>query len=72
MKRILAFLLNLIIVFPLVHCDKSKSTTIQLHTDELGITITNSSNDKSIDASEEDDETMTLSLKIGDTSIDVF
>lgn len=55
MKRILAFLLNLIIVFPLVHCDKSKSTTIQLHTDELGITITNSSNDRSIDATEEDD-----------------
>ena len=54
-KRILTFLLDSIIFFPLVYCSKSKNTTIQPLTDELGITITTPSNDKPIEATEEDD-----------------
>ena len=54
-KRILTFLLDSIIFFSLVYCSISKNTTIQPLTDELGITITTPSNDKPIDATEEDD-----------------
>ena len=54
-KRILTFLLDSTLFFPLVYCSKSKNTTIQPPTDELGITIPTPSNDKTIDATEEDD-----------------
>lgn len=63
----------LIIISTLVACGKSNSTPTPT-TDEPSTTITTPSDDNPTNTTEEEDETanMTLTLKIGNTLVDVF
>lgn len=72
MKKIIIFLFNFILIFSLTSCGKSNSTPTPT-TDETSTTITTPS-DNPTTTTEEVDETsnMTLTLKIGDTLVDVF
>lgn len=72
MKKILILLLAVTFVV-LTSCDKSNGTSTPI-TDEPSTTITNPSDDNPTTTTEEEDETanMTLTLKIGNTLVDVF
>lgn len=72
MKKLLIFLLTIISI-TLTSCGKSNSTPTPT-TDESSTTITTPSGDNQTTTTEEVDETanMTLTLKIGNTLVDVF
>ena len=63
-----------IAIFCLVSCNKNNNSPTQPTTDEISTTITTSSDDNPTNTTEEEDETanMTLTLKIGNTLVDVF
>jgi uncharacterized protein YcfL len=63
-----------IAIFCLVSCNKNNNSPTQSTTDEPSTTITNPSDDNPTTTTEEVDETanMTLTLKIGNTLVDVF
>lgn len=73
MKKVLTILL-LIILITLTSCGRVNNLTTPQTTEEPGATITTPLDDKPTDTTEEGDETanMKLTLKIGDTSVDVF
>ena len=74
MKRTIIFLISLIIISALVACGKSNNPSTQPTTDEPSTTITTPSDNNPTTTTEEEDETanMTLTLKIGNTLVDVF
>ena len=71
MKKLLTILLAIMLI-ALTSCGKSNNSSVQLNTDEPSTTITMPQDDNS--TTEEEDETanMTLTLKIGNTLVDVF
>lgn len=73
MKRTITILISLIIISTLIACGKSNNIPTPT-TDEPSTTITTPSDDNPTNTTEEEDETanMTLTLKIGNTLVDVF
>lgn len=71
MKRIITFLISLIIISTLVACGKSNNSALQPTTDEPSITITTPSEDNQT-TKEDETANMKLTLKIGNTLVDVF
>lgn len=71
MKKLLTILLAIMLI-ALTSCGKSNNSSVQLNTDEPSTTITMPQDDNS--TTEEEDETanMTLTLKIGNTLVDIF
>ncbi len=72
MKKVLTLLVIMLIT--LTSCGKPNNPSTQPTTDEPSITITTPSDDNPTTTTEEEDETanMTLTLKIGNTLVDVF
>lgn len=73
MKKLLTILLAVMLI-TLTSCGKSNNSTTQPTTDEPSTTITTPSDNNPTTTTEEEDETanMTLTLKIGNTLVDVF
>ena len=73
MKRTLIILLAILLII-LTSCGKSSNPSTQTTTDEPSTSITAPSDDNPTTTTEEEDETvyMTLTLKIGNTLVDVF
>ena len=73
MKKLLTLLLAIMLI-TLTSCGKSNDSPTQPTTDEPSTTITTPSDDNPTTTTEEEDETanMTLTLKIGNTLVDVF
>lgn len=73
MKKVLTILLAIILI-TLTSCGKSNNPSTQPSNEEPSTTITTPSDDNPTTTTEEDDEiaNMTLTLKIGNTSVDVF
>ena len=73
MKKVLTLLLAVMLI-TLTSCGKSNNPSTQPTTDEPSTTITTPSDDNPTTTTEEEDETanMTLTLKIGNTLVDVF
>ena len=73
MKKLLTILLAIILI-TLTSCGKSNNPSTQPTTDEPSTTITTPSDENPTTTTEEEDETanMTLTLKIGNTLVDVF
>lgn len=73
MKKLLTILLAITLI-SLTSCDKSNNSPTQTTTDEPSTTITTPFEDNPTTTTKEEDETanMTLTLKIGNTLVDVF
>lgn len=73
MKKLLTILLALTFI-SLASCGKSNNSPAQTATDEPSTTITTQLEDNPTTTTKEEDETanMTLTLKIGNTLVDVF
>lgn len=73
-RSLFPLVLLFIFMILLTSCGRSNNSSTQPSTDEPSTTITNPSDDNPTTTTEEEDETanMTLSLKIGDTLVDVF
>jgi len=73
MRKVLTLLLAIMLI-TLTSCGKSNNPSTHSSTDEHSTTITNPSDENPTTTTEEEDETanMTLTLKIGNTLVDVF
>lgn len=73
MKKLLTIILTIMLI-TMTSCDKSNSSSIQPTTDDPSTTITTPTDDNPTTTTEEVVETanMTLTLKIGNTLVDVF
>ncbi|CCZ85561.1 putative uncharacterized protein [Firmicutes bacterium CAG:631] len=73
MKKLLTIILTIMLI-TMTSCDKSNSSSIQPTTDDPSTTITTPTDDNPTTTTEEVVETanMTLTLKIGNTLVDLF